>query len=113
PGGRAAILEFSRPILPGFCEAFQWYFNHILPRIGGLISGSSMAYTYLPTSVKSFPDQKQLADLMRKVGFTDVKYHNLSGGIAALHLGNKGKAEGGRRRAEENGLRAEDSQARG
>lgn len=89
PGGRAAILEFSRPILPGFREAFQWYFNHVLPRIGGMISGSSMAYTYLPTSVKSFPDQKQLADLMRKVGFTDVKYHNLSGGIAALHLGNK------------------------
>lgn len=89
PGGRAAILEFSRPIVPGFREAFAFYFHHILPRIGGLISGSYNAYTYLPKSVGNFPDQKRLATLMTEAGFQRVRYHNLSLGIAALHLGER------------------------
>lgn len=89
PGGRAAILEFSRPIVPGFREAFAFYFHHILPRIGGLISGSYNAYTYLPKSVGNFPDQKRLATLMTETGFQRVRYHNLSLGIAALHLGER------------------------
>jgi demethylmenaquinone methyltransferase/2-methoxy-6-polyprenyl-1,4-benzoquinol methylase len=87
PGGRVAILEFSRPILPIFRQLFEFYFHNILPRIGALISGSSTAYTYLPQSVSNFPDQKRLAEMMRGIGFTNVKYHNLSAGIAALHLG--------------------------
>jgi demethylmenaquinone methyltransferase / 2-methoxy-6-polyprenyl-1,4-benzoquinol methylase len=90
PGGRAAILEFSRPVLPGFRQAFEFYFHHVLPRIGGLLSGSRGAYTYLPKSVRNFPDQKGLAELMRQAGFAKVQYHNLSGGIAALHLGDAG-----------------------
>jgi demethylmenaquinone methyltransferase/2-methoxy-6-polyprenyl-1,4-benzoquinol methylase len=94
PGGRAAILEFSRPILPGFRQAFEFYFHRILPRIGGLISGSQTAYTYLPKSVRNFPDQKGLARMMRDVGFSNVRYHNLSGGIAALHLGESDLYEG-------------------
>jgi len=89
PGGRAAILEFSRPILPGFRQAFSFYFNRILPRIGALISGSATAYTYLPQSVGSFPDQKSLAKMMEQTGFSEVRYHNLSLGIAALHLGER------------------------
>ncbi len=89
PGGRAGILEFSRPLLPGFREAFAFYFHHILPRIGALLSGSSGAYTYLPQSVSNFPDQKRLAEMMRQTGFMNVRYHNLSGGIAALHLGER------------------------
>jgi demethylmenaquinone methyltransferase / 2-methoxy-6-polyprenyl-1,4-benzoquinol methylase len=89
PGGRAAILECSRPVLPGFRQAYEFYFHHILPRIGALISGSRSAYTYLPKSVSNFPDQKRLAALMREVGFVNVRYHNLSGGIAALHLGER------------------------
>jgi demethylmenaquinone methyltransferase / 2-methoxy-6-polyprenyl-1,4-benzoquinol methylase len=89
PGGRAAILEFSRPIIPGFRQAFQFYFHHILPRIGAALSGSSSAYTYLPKSVRNFPDQKRLAEMMRRQGFCNVRYHNLSGGIAALHLGDR------------------------
>ena len=89
PGGRAAVLEFSRPILPGFRHAFEFYFHHILPRIGELLSGSSGAYTYLPKSVKNFPDQKRLAEMMREAGFVNVRYRNLSGGIAALHLGER------------------------
>ena len=89
PGGRAAILEFSRPILPGFRQAFEFYFHNVLPRIGALISGSRVAYTYLPKSVRNFPDQRRLAEMMRRAGFVNVRYHNLSGGIAALHLGER------------------------
>jgi demethylmenaquinone methyltransferase/2-methoxy-6-polyprenyl-1,4-benzoquinol methylase len=89
PGGRVAILEFSRPILPGFRQLFTFYFNRILPRIGAIISGSSTAYTYLPQSVGNFPDQKNLARMMTMTGFSGVRYHNLSLGIAALHLGER------------------------
>lgn len=89
PGGRAAILEFSRPVVPGFRAVFQFYFNRVLPLIGGLVSGSRGAYEYLPDSVSRFPDQKKLAQLMRDVGFAEVEYQNLTGGIAALHLGTR------------------------
>jgi demethylmenaquinone methyltransferase/2-methoxy-6-polyprenyl-1,4-benzoquinol methylase len=89
PSGRAAILEFSRPIIPGFRALFQFYFRRVLPRIGGLVSGSRGAYEYLPDSVSRFPDQKRLAAMMREVGFTEVEYQNLTGGIAALHLGTR------------------------
>ena len=86
PGGRVAILEFSRPIVPGFNALFQFYFARVLPRIGGMISGSQSAYTYLPASVSRFPSQKELAAMMRAAGFESVEYENLTGGIAALHL---------------------------
>ena len=89
PGGQIAILEFSRPVVPGFRALFQFYFSHVLPRIGGLVSGSRGAYEYLPDSVSRFPDQKRLAELMREVGFAEVSYQNLTGGIAALHLGTR------------------------
>lgn len=88
-GGRAAVLEFSRPVVPVFRELFAFYFTRILPRIGALISGSGGAYTYLPASVSNFPDQKELANMMQTTGFTNVRYHNLWGGIAALHLGDR------------------------
>jgi demethylmenaquinone methyltransferase/2-methoxy-6-polyprenyl-1,4-benzoquinol methylase len=89
PGGQAAILEFSRPVTPVFSQLFGFYFKHLLPRIGTLISGVNGPYQYLHDSVQSFPDQEQLAALMRQVGFANVTYHNLTGGIAALHLGEK------------------------
>jgi demethylmenaquinone methyltransferase/2-methoxy-6-polyprenyl-1,4-benzoquinol methylase len=89
PGGRAAILEFSRPVLPGFRTLFRFYFERVLPRIGGLVSGSRVAYEYLPDSVSRFPDQKRLAAMMRETGFEEVEYRNLTGGIAALHLGTR------------------------
>lgn len=90
PGGRAAILEFSTPVVPGFRALFRFYFTRVLPRIGGLVSGSRGAYEYLPDSVSRFPDQKRLAALMKGVGFEEVEYQNLTGGIAALHLGTRG-----------------------
>jgi demethylmenaquinone methyltransferase/2-methoxy-6-polyprenyl-1,4-benzoquinol methylase len=87
PGGRAVILEFSQPVVPGFRALFQFYFTHVLPGIGGVISGSRSAYEYLPDSVSHFPDQQQLAALMRDAGFEQVEYQNLTGGIAAIHTG--------------------------
>jgi len=89
PGGIAAVLEFSKPVLPLFGHIFQFYFGHILTRIGNTISGSRHAYSYLHDSVREFPDQQALSDMMRRVGFSNVAYYNLSGGIAALHLGVK------------------------
>jgi demethylmenaquinone methyltransferase/2-methoxy-6-polyprenyl-1,4-benzoquinol methylase len=87
PAGRIAVLEFSDPVVPGFRALFRFYFTRVLPRIGGLVSGSRGAYEYLPDSVSKFPDQKRLAALMREAGFEEVVYKNLTGGIAALHTG--------------------------
>jgi demethylmenaquinone methyltransferase/2-methoxy-6-polyprenyl-1,4-benzoquinol methylase len=89
PGGRLAVLEFSSPVVPGFRALFRFYFTRVLPRIGGLVSGSRGAYEYLPDSVTRFPDQKRLAELMRAEGFERVEYSNLTGGIAALHTGTR------------------------
>jgi demethylmenaquinone methyltransferase/2-methoxy-6-polyprenyl-1,4-benzoquinol methylase len=88
-GGAAIVLEFSRPVVPVFRQLFEFYFHHILPHLGALISGQNSAYRYLPTSVRRFPAQKELAVMMESVGFKDVGYRNLSGGIAALHWGTK------------------------
>jgi demethylmenaquinone methyltransferase / 2-methoxy-6-polyprenyl-1,4-benzoquinol methylase len=88
-GGRAAVLEFSRPQVPIFRGLFHLYFTRILPRIGNAVSGSRFAYQYLPESVLAFPDQKRLATMMGTVGFSGVSYYNLFGGVAALHLGDK------------------------
>lgn len=89
PGGRVAVLEFSRPVVPGFRALFQFYFRRVLPLIGGIISGSRGAYEYLPDSVSRFPDQKKLVLMMSETGFVEVEYQNLTGGIAALHLGTR------------------------
>ena len=88
-GGRLIVLEFSDPVVPGFKQLFQFYFSHILPRIGGAVSGSRDSYEYLPDSVAKFPDQKNLAALMREIGFDRVEYKNLTGGIVAIHSGTK------------------------
>ena len=89
PDGAAIVLEFSRPVIPVFRQLFEFYFHHVLPHLGALISGQNSAYRYLPTSVRRFPAQRELAAMMESVGFKDVGYRNLSGGIAALHWGIK------------------------
>jgi len=88
-GGRLVILEFTTPVIPGFRPVFNFYFRRILPFLGGVLSGSRPAYSYLPVSVAHFPDQRSLAKLMRGIGFADVKYQNLTGGVAAIHQGVK------------------------
>jgi len=87
--GKLVILEFSTPIVPGFKQIFNFYFTQVLPRIGGAVSGSRGAYEYLPDSVSRFPNQKNLAKMMSEIGFIEVEYKNLTGGIAAIHLGKK------------------------
>ena len=89
PSGKLVILECSKPPLPVFRQFYGFYFSTVLPRIGGLVSGSLGAYQYLPNSVSKFPDQKTLASMMEKSGFGNVNYQNLTGGIAAIHIGTK------------------------
>lgn len=89
PGGHVAVLEFSKPVLPGFSLLFNLYFTRVLPFCGGLVSGSRKAYQYLPDSVMRFPDQTELSSLMREAGLESVDYKNLTGGIAALHIGKR------------------------
>jgi len=89
PDGRVAILEFSKPVVPGFRSLATAYCTRLVPRIGGMISGSRSAYEYLPYSVSRFPDQETLAAMMRDAGFADVVFQNLTGGIAALHTGRR------------------------
>ncbi len=89
PGARFVILEFSTPRLALARAAYHAYFHHVLPRIGGLVSGHQTAYTYLPDSVRGFPEASQLAERMRGAGFGDVQWQSLTLGIAAVHVGTK------------------------
>lgn len=95
PGARFVILEFSTPRLALARAAYHAYFHHVLPRIGGLVSGHRTAYTYLPESVRSFPETELLAERMRGAGFGDVQWESLTFGIAAVHVGTK-TVDGGR-----------------
>jgi len=88
-GGLIAILEFSRVRWPAFGPLFRFYFQRILPRLGTWISGVPGPYQYLPDSVSQFPDQESLAAALRAAGFANVRYQNFTGGVAALHLGQK------------------------
>ena len=87
PGGLAAILEFSQPPNPAFAKLYGLYSEHVLPKIGGALSGSKDAYAYLPESVKKFPGAEVLAAQMCDAGFTDVRFERLTFGIVALHIG--------------------------
>lgn len=89
PGGRLTILEFSTPVLPGLKGLYTWYSLRVLPRIGAWISGDAAAYTYLPESIRTFPDQSALAAELEAAGFREVRWTNLTGGIVALHSGRK------------------------
>ncbi|HZT31737.1 MAG TPA: bifunctional demethylmenaquinone methyltransferase/2-methoxy-6-polyprenyl-1,4-benzoquinol methylase UbiE [Bryobacteraceae bacterium] len=89
PSGVAAILEFSRPPNPAFNALYNFYSRRILPLIGGALSGSRDAYTYLPESVRKFPSGEHLAQMMRECGFERVEFERLTMGIVALHLGRR------------------------
>lgn len=90
PGGTAAILEFSQPPNRLFAAVNAIYCRRILPWIGGALTGSRDAYTYLPESIKKFPDAPQLADMMRAAGFDNAGFDYLTAGSVALHLGTRG-----------------------
>lgn len=87
PGGRFVCLEFSRPESAWLRQIYDWYSFHLLPAIGTWVAKDHTdVYTYLPESIRTFPDQDQLAALLREAGFAQVAYHNLNGGIVAIHV---------------------------
>ncbi|MBC7898191.1 MAG: bifunctional demethylmenaquinone methyltransferase/2-methoxy-6-polyprenyl-1,4-benzoquinol methylase UbiE [Cytophagaceae bacterium] len=89
PGARFVILEFSTPRSAIVRTGYQAYFHHVLPTIGGLVSGHRSAYKYLPESVKHFPEQRALAERMQRTGFAQVSWTDLTFGVAAIHVGEK------------------------
>jgi demethylmenaquinone methyltransferase/2-methoxy-6-polyprenyl-1,4-benzoquinol methylase len=89
PGARFVILEFTTPRSAIVRTLYQSYFHHVLPFIGGMISGHRTAYKYLPRSVAHFPAEPELAARMTAAGFESVRWESLSFGIAAIHVGRK------------------------
>lgn len=89
PGGMVVSLELSKPVWPPFRALYFFYFNQVLPLIGKLFANRYKQYSWLPESLKNFPDSKQLASLFEEVGLERVETYLLTGGIAALHIGYK------------------------
>ena len=87
PGGVVAILEFSQPTNRVFALLYGFFTTRVLPWIGGLVSGSRDAYSYLPESIRKFPGAEDLAGQMRAAGFARVEFERMTGGAVALHLG--------------------------
>jgi demethylmenaquinone methyltransferase/2-methoxy-6-polyprenyl-1,4-benzoquinol methylase len=88
-GGVLIILEFSHPRATITRFAYGAYSRLLLPILGGVISGSVEAYSYLPDSISKFPHAEQLREMMAAAGYSDCRFRLLSGGIAALHIGRK------------------------
>ena len=89
-GGRLAVLEFSIPTTPGVRAAYLWYFNHVLPRIGRLVSRHDAAYGYLPASVGAFASPGEFVKILRQSGFVDVSAVPLTMGIVFLYTARRG-----------------------
>ncbi|MGN6178389.1 MAG: bifunctional demethylmenaquinone methyltransferase/2-methoxy-6-polyprenyl-1,4-benzoquinol methylase UbiE [Mucilaginibacter sp.] len=89
PGGKAVVLEFSKPKAFPVKQLYNFYFNYITPGIGKLFSKDARAYTYLPESVAAFPDGKAFTELMQKAGFSNTKCRPLAFGICSIYTGVK------------------------
>ena len=89
PGGRLLVLEFSRPVVPGFRPVYDLYSFKVLPVMGKLIANDADSYRYLAESIRMHPDQETLKAMMEAAGFDKVEYFNLTGGVVALHRGYK------------------------
>ncbi|NNL73691.1 MAG: ubiquinone/menaquinone biosynthesis methyltransferase, partial [Silicimonas sp.] len=87
PGGRLMVLEFSQLPNDGLQSLYDLYSFNVIPRMGQAIAGDRDSYQYLVESIRRFPDQETFAGMIRAAGFGQVKYRNLSLGIAALHSG--------------------------
>ena len=94
PGGIAVCLEIARPTGRMSSRFYGLWFDGIVPKLGGLISGDASAYSYLPESVKEFVAPDKLADIIERNGLQDVTWRRLAGGIITLHRGTK-RPEGG------------------
>lgn len=89
-GGTVAILEFSKPSLPGLKQLYEFYFKSVLPRVGNSVAkNSSEAYQYLPQSVSEFPSGEQLASVLREVGLKNVQWRPMTFGVVTLYTGIK------------------------
>ncbi|MGA0570124.1 bifunctional demethylmenaquinone methyltransferase/2-methoxy-6-polyprenyl-1,4-benzoquinol methylase UbiE [Variovorax sp. VNK109] len=86
PRGKLLVLEFSKVAKP-LEKAYDWYSFNVLPRLGKLVAGDDASYRYLAESIRMHPGQQELKTLMHKVGFGHVDYHNMTGGVVALHVG--------------------------
>ncbi|MEQ1946785.1 MAG: bifunctional demethylmenaquinone methyltransferase/2-methoxy-6-polyprenyl-1,4-benzoquinol methylase UbiE [Bryobacteraceae bacterium] len=89
PGGTLAILEFSQPTNRLFAAVYDFFSTKVLPAVGGMISGSREAYSYLPESIRKFPGAEKLAEQMRIAGFATVEFERMTFGAVALHVGRK------------------------
>ena len=89
PGGRLAILEFGVPSLPGLSALYLWYFKHLLPAVGRLVSGHTAAYSYLPASVGAFPPPDEFIAILEQAGFVHVRAEPLTFGIVYLYTGRR------------------------
>jgi len=88
PGGKLLVLEFSKVAKP-LEKAYDWYSFKVLPRLGKLVAGDDASYRYLAESIRMHPGQDALKAMMHTAGFGHVDYHNLTGGVVALHVGIK------------------------
>jgi demethylmenaquinone methyltransferase/2-methoxy-6-polyprenyl-1,4-benzoquinol methylase len=88
PGGKLLVLEFSK-VAPPLQKVYDWYSFKVLPRLGQWVAGDDASYRYLAESIRMHPDQRTLKTMMHKGGFGHVDYHNLTGGLVALHVGIK------------------------
>jgi demethylmenaquinone methyltransferase/2-methoxy-6-polyprenyl-1,4-benzoquinol methylase len=89
PGGRLAILEFGVPRIPGISTMYLWYFKYLLPLIGRAVSGHTVAYSYLPASVGSFPPPAEFMAVLQRAGFVEVRATPLTFGIVYLYTAEK------------------------
>ena len=89
PGGRLLILEFSKPVIPGLNKIYDLYSFRVLPCMGKMIANDADSYQYLAESIRMHPEQAALKEMMEQAGFERCSYHNMSGGIVALHKGFK------------------------
>jgi demethylmenaquinone methyltransferase / 2-methoxy-6-polyprenyl-1,4-benzoquinol methylase len=88
PGGKLLVLEFSKVARP-LEKAYDWYSFNVLPRLGRFIARDESSYRYLAESIRMHPGQEELKGMMKMAGFGHVEYHNLTAGVAALHVGIK------------------------
>jgi demethylmenaquinone methyltransferase/2-methoxy-6-polyprenyl-1,4-benzoquinol methylase len=88
-GGRLVVLEFSKPQTPGIKQLYNFYFTHVLPRIGRLVSKDTSAYTYLPQSVQAFPQGAEFVQILTKNGFKTAKCIRLTFGICSIYIADK------------------------
>ena len=89
PGGQLLVLEFSTPVAPGLKPLYDAYSFKVLPLLGRLVAKDAASYRYLAESIRTHPDQETLLEMLRAAGFVQTRYHNLSGGIVAVHRGFK------------------------